>query len=446
MAWLAGVAVLYLAAEMTPALLRVPLGTDEITYIATMSVHASGVTLPPVHGQGAGLLAAPMTLITSSLLAIRIWMAVLSAAGLFAAMACWRGLRPLRIVALTGLIFGSLAIAQDSGVQIYPDWWGALALLALTGLLLHAVRGTMRSRLVLPLIAVASMVIVLMRPQNLVFLLGPAVLAVIVVPGWRQPKVLAAMAAGTALGVAEWVIGAFVWYGGLAARLHGAGQEPPKLSLYFSLTTQVKVLSGPWYCVPPQGCQGWVMPGEEVWWALFLGVAVLGLVVACRTGRTALRSSSLLAAVTAAWVFVLYVFLVPFGAPRYILPSLALMAVLAADAVTWLVTRAPWRRTGVAVACLFLVSGIVSQRLVLEHEAVAEQGERPFLSQAEKLRVQENISPPCAVSSPPVAYYLGCTDPWTGEPMSEVLGHTRPSARGWGEELLPDGSTVYVAP
>ena len=438
--WLVVVAGAFLAAELTPALLRMPLGTDEITYIARTSVHASGVMLPPVHGQGAGLLAAPVTLVTDSLLAIRIWMAMLSAVGLFLAMLCWRGLRPMWVLALAGLILASLAITQDSGVQIYPDWWGALAVLALTGLLLHAVGGTMRSRHVLPLIAVASLVIVVMRPQNLVFIMGPAILAVIVVPGWRKPRILAAMAAGTALGFLEWVIGAYIWYGGLAARLHEAGQEPPALRPYFSLGTQVKVLNGPWYCVPPKGCQGWVMPGESVWWAVFLGVSVLGLVV---TWRTAARTSAVLAAVTAVWVIALYVFLVPFGAPRYIMPSLALMSVLAADAVVWLVTKARWRRPGVAFACVFLLSGIVSQRFVVQQLAAAEQSGRPFLAKADRLR-ELGVKPPCAVGSTAVAYYLGCTAPWDGESMHEVLSDTPQGFSGWQRERLAEGSVVYA--
>ena len=438
--WLIVVAVAFLAAQLTPALLRMPLGTDEITYIARTSVHVSGVMLPPVHGQGAGLLAAPVTLFTASLLAIRIWMALLSAVGLFLALLCWRGLRPMWVLSLAGLILASLAITQDSGVQIYPDWWGALGVLALTGLVLQAVSRGMTGRLVLPLIALACLVIVVMRPQNLVFIMGPAVLAVIVVPGWRQPRILAAMAAGTLLGVLQWIVGAYVWYGGLAERLHEAGQEPPVFSLYFSLGTQVKVLSGPWYCVPPRGCQGWVMPWESVWWVAFLAVSVLGVVVCW---RTAARASAVLAAATAVWVIAFYAFLVPFGAPRYLLPSLALMSVLSADGVAWLVTEARWRRAGVAVACVFLLSGIISQRIVLQHLARAEQAGRPFLAKADRLR-DLGVHPPCVVKSTPVAYYLGCTAPWDGQSMSDVLAHTPQGLSGWQEESLTGGTVAYV--
>jgi len=440
MTWLILVVGAFLIAELTPALLRLPLGADEITYIARTSVRVSGVALPPVHGQGAGLLAAPVTLLTDSLLAIRIWMSVLSAGGLFLSLLAWRGLRQMWVIAVAGLVLASLAITQDSGVQIYPDWWGALGVLALTALFLHAVGGTMRPRVVLPLIAIASLVIVLMRPQNIVFIMGPAIIAAVAVRRWRSPRVLAAMGAGIALGLLQWVIGAYIWYGGLANRIHQAGQEPPAFRLYFSLVTQAKVLSGPWYCVPPGGCHGWVMPAESVWWIAFLGVAILGV---CVTWRTSARASAVLAAGTAIWVIALYSFLVPFGAPRYILPSLALMSILAADAIAWLVTEARWRRAGVAFAGVFLLSGLISQRMVLQHEAAAEKAERPFVSIAAEMR-SEGLRPPCALGSPSVAYYVGCTAPWTGESMRELLQNTPQGVRGWRVEELPDGSYVHV--
>ena len=438
--WLVLVVVAFLAAELTPALLRLPLGADEITYIARTSVRVSGVTLPPVHGQGAGLLAAPVTLLTDSLLAIRIWMSVLSAAGLFLAVLSWRGLRQMWVLALAALILASLAITQNSGVQVYPDWWGALGVLALTGLFLQAVNGTMRPRVVLPLIAVASLVIVLMRPQNIAFIMAPAILAAVLVPGWRQPRIWVAMAVGTAFGCLEWIIGAYLMYGGLLSRLHEARQEPPPLSLYFSLGTQARVLNGPWYCIPPGGCKGWPMPGESVWWLVFLGVSILGLWV---SWRTAAKASAVLAAATAVWVIGMFAFLVPFGAPRYLLPSFALMSVLAADAIAWLVTSARRRRAALVFACVFLLSGIVSQRFVLQQEVAQETSQRPFQGEAQQLR-KLGVRPPCVIGSPFVAYFAGCTGPWTGESMSELLGGTPQGASGWRQVTLSDGRTVYL--
>ena len=425
--WPALVALAFLGAELTPALLRMPLGADEITYIARTSVHASGVSLPPVHGQGAGLLAAPVTLFTMSLTIIRAWMSVLSAIGLFLSLMCWRRLRPMWVIALAGLILGCLAISQNSGVQIYPDWWGGLATLALTGLFLHAVNGTARGRVVLPLIAFVSMVIILMRPQNVVFLMGPVILATLLVRPWRKMSVLIAMIVGCALGALEWIIGAELWFGGLSERIHLAGQEPPSLKLWFSLGTQLKVLNGPWYCIPPKGCTAWAAPAESPWWLAFLALAILGL---CVNWLRSTKSSAVLAAATAFWIAALYVLLVPFGAPRYIIPSFALMAILSADAIAWMVTEARWRKTGIAFACLFLVSGIVSQRIVLQREAAQQTAGRQYEAVANKL-IKEGVKPPCVLVSPSAAYYVGCSAPWTGMRVPDFLARTPEGLAGW---------------
>lgn len=433
--WLVLVSAAFLAAELTPALLRMPLGADEITYIARTSVHASGVSLPPVHGQGAGLLAAPVTLFTTSLIAVRIWMSVLSAVGLFLATLCWRGLRPMWVLALAELILASLAITQNSGVQIYPDWWGALGLLALTGLFLHAVNGTMRDRVVVPLIALASLVIVLMRPQNVVFLMGPAIVACLLVRRYRKPKVLAAMAVGTALGFLQWLIGAYLWFGGLFGRINLAGQEPPSLRLYWALGTQLRSLNGPWYCIPPAGCSGWAVPYETPWWLGFLAVAILGMWVGWH--NSAIKASSVLAGATALWVFMLYAFLVPFGAPRYLLPTFALMAILAADGIVWAVTDSQWRKLAAVAAGLFLLVGMVSQRAILQRQAAYQAISRNFQAQAEQLQ-KLGVRPPCVLGNTSLAYYAGCSAPWTGMQAPQFLAtRTAQGLTYWQPLLLP---------
>lgn len=442
--WLALVSILFLAAELTPALLRIPLGTDEITYIARTSIRVNSVSLPPVHGQGVELLAAPVTLLTQSLTAIRIWMAILSAAGLLLATLCWRRLRPDWVLALAALIFGGLAISQESGIQVYPDWWGALGVLALTGLILQVVNGTMRDRVALPSIAFASLLIVLMRPQNIIFLMGPALLALAFVRSWLKPKVLVAIGVGIVLGCLQWIIAANVLYGSLATRIHFAGREPPSFGLYFSLFTQAKVLSGPWYCKPPGGCQGVPMPGELLWWLAFLALAGLGLGV---TWRTSAKASSVFAIATAVWVVAFYSFLVPFGAPRYITPSLALVSILVADAVAWLVTKASWRRTGIVLACAFILSEVVSQRLVLQRAAQQQTHSRGFQHVAAQLKAA-GVRPPCVLTSTPEAYYVGCMAPWDGESLPELLARTPQGLKGWRPVFLPKvgvvGTIVYM--
>ncbi len=265
--WLILVSTLFTLAELTPALLRLPLGADEISYIAQTSAHASQVMLPPVHGRAVGLLAAPVTLLTTSLVVLRVWMALLSGIGLFLAMLAWRGLRPAWVLAVAGFILGSLSVTQLSGVQVYPDWWSALAALAVTGLFLQAVTGRMSDRVALPLLAAVAFFIVLLRLQNIVFVLPPVIGAVHVVPAWRKPRVLAAIGAGIAAGIAEAIGEAYAWYGGPAARVHLAAQEPPKFGLHFSLPYQLRILNGPWYC-EPRSCQpygGWRCSRSSSW-------------------------------------------------------------------------------------------------------------------------------------------------------------------------------------
>jgi hypothetical protein len=439
------VTIAFVLAELTPALLRMPLGADEITYIARTSTRVSGVDLPPVHGHGAGLLAAPVTLLTSSLIALRIWMALLSGAALYLALLCWRGLRAAWVLALAGLILGSLAITQLSGVQVYPDWWAAIAILALTGLFLQLVNGRWRPVPLLLGIGFCAFLIVLMRPQNVVFVLAPVVAAAVFVPAWRKLSALLAIAAGSALGIADWVGEAFLWYGGLSSRIHLANGEPPKLSLYFSFPYQVKVLSGPWYCLAPGqrgACTSWNMPGLTVWWAALAILGIVGLIVAW---RRPIWSSSLLAAVSGLWVVLLYSFLVPFGAPRYFLPAYVFLAILAADAIAWLVTEARWRNLGIAASVLFLLTGIVTQRVVLDRQVSSQDYNRNFVAQASHLE-QLGVHPPCVIYSPSAAYFAGCSAPWTGETLGDFLRRTPQGTDGWRRLYLPGlGQTkVYV--
>src|ERR1700753_1380237 len=116
-AWLILVAAAFLATELAPSLLHMGLGADEITYIAQTSKHVSQVGLPPVHSRGPGILALPVTALTTSLLALRVYLSILSAIALFLALLCWRGLRPAWVLAIAGVIQGSLGIAQMTGVQ-----------------------------------------------------------------------------------------------------------------------------------------------------------------------------------------------------------------------------------------------------------------------------------------------------------------------------------------
>lgn len=436
--WLILVAAAFVITELSPGLLRLGLGTDEITYIAQTSVHASGVMLPPVHGRGPALLAAPVTMLTTSILALRLWMALLSGIGLLLVLLAWRGLRPAWVIAVAGGILGSLGIAQMMGVQVMPDWWEALFGLAATGLFLQAVTGRMRQKVVLPLLAGAVFGLILLRPEDAAFLMLPLVVAIFVHKPWRRRPIVLAIGAGIAAGLIEWTIEAFIFFGGPLSRLHMMHQEPPRFGFYFTLPYQLQVLNGPWYCKPGQ-CHSWQFPWLTVWWAAFAALVVVGLIWARRKG---LLGTSLMAVLPGLSVLAGYTLFVPYAAPRYLLPVVALLAIPAADGIAQLAAVRRWRPAGVSAVCAFLLFGAISEHFVGASMISSEDSGRPYaIVQANVLR-DLGVHQQCGLVSTSVAYFIGCAAPWEGEPLPEFLRLQPGGHAGWYRVYLPNNPEV----
>jgi hypothetical protein len=436
--WLVLVAGLFMIAELIPAQLPMGLGVDEITYIAQTSVHASQVILPPVHGRGPALLAAPITLLTTSIPLLRVWMAALSALGLFLALLAWRGLRPVWVLAVAGVVIGSFAIAELGGVQVLPDWWVALGGLAVIGLFMQAVTGRIRRRVVLPLLAASTFFLILLRPQDAAVLMAPVIAAALMVPAWRHRGVLAASGAGIAAGAVEWLGESYAWYGGPASRLHMMSQEPPKFALHFTLPAQLRVLNGPWYCEPGT-CHGWRYPWLTIWWLALLALIILGVFA---TRRTALASSAV-AVAAALSVLAGYTLFVPYYAPRYLIPVLALLAIPAADGIAWLVAVPRWRAAAVFLVVAFLLTGVVTQQFVRGREVATLDAAWSSSSHMAGFLSRHGARPPCIIPSTSLAYYLGCSAPWTGQQIQALLALSPGGATAW-RELQGVGLPVYV--
>jgi hypothetical protein len=69
---------------------------------------------------------------------------------------------------------------------------------------------------------------------------------------------------------------------------------------------------------------------------------------------------------------------------------------------------------------------------VLTSETANEASERPFIGRADVLK-KDGIKPPCVIFSPSIAYYVGCTAPWSGGTISEILARTPGGAKAWRE-------------
>jgi len=286
--WLALVAAAFTASQLAFVSQRLGLSWDETVYVSQVSVHAPAAYFDPARARGIPLLAAPVTLLTSSVLALRVYLSVASGAGLFLALLAWRRLRPVRVLALAGLIFGGLWTAEYYGPQAMPDLWVALSGLAAVGLFLQAsarlgAGGTSYTSGALAGLAACVAFAALVRPGDAVFLAAPLTAAPLAGRSWRRWQLPAATLAGLAAGGAEWVIEAYLRFGGPLARLHDASGEQGGFGLHLAVWDELRAVNGPTLCRP---CTvGWRQPELGLWWLALPVLVTLGIFAARRAGR-----------------------------------------------------------------------------------------------------------------------------------------------------------------
>jgi hypothetical protein len=456
--WLALVAAAFTLAQLAFVVPHLGLSWDEVVYVSQVSVHAPAAYFDPARARGIPLLVAPAALLTSSVLALRFYLSVASGLGLFLALLVWHRLRPAWILALAGVFFGGLWVAQYYGPQAMPDEWVAFSALAAVGFFLRAVPSTtgepeagepeirVRWRELAGLagcIAIAALV----RPGDALYLCAALGLAVLAVRKWRDWRPLVAIAAGFVAGAADWVVEAYVRFGGPLARLRAAGAEQGGFGLHFALWDEFKAVNGPTLCRP---CTVAVRyPGVSAWWLALPVLAVLGVLAARRYGRF---DSSLLAAVCGLAIGLQYLFLINYAAPRFLLPAYALAAIPVGDALAGFITgiRSDARPAAITLVGVVLFAQLVIQNTVLSHQV----GEKiTFFGDYSRIAADLHrlgVKPPCLVKGDqyiPIAFYAGCASapPVTaahpaGERIAVLVaaGASPPGyARGWTRHYLP---------
>jgi hypothetical protein len=459
---------MFTGAQLVFVVARLGLSWDEVVYVSQVSLHAPAAYFDPARARGVPVLVAPVTLLTASVLALRIYLAVASGAGLFLALLTWRGLRPAWVLALAGGLFGSLWVAQYYGPQAMPDLWVALAALATVGFFLRAAgavpgdTGRPR-RWQLAGLAGCLGIAALVRPGDAVFLAPGLLAAVLAVRAWRRWDLIVALAAGLAAGSTQWIIEAYVRFGGPLERLHAAGAEQGRFGLHLAIWDELRAVNGPTLCRP---CTvGLRYPVLSLWWVALPFLAFFGVLAARKSGQ--LRSS-LLAAACGFCIAVQYLFLIDYAAPRFLLPAYALAIIPVADALARLVTqmRLDYRPlTRFVVGCL-LVALVLVQHVVLDHQ-VAEKV--AFFGDYSRIATQLHrlgVRPPCLVKGEqdiPIAFYTGCGSAASAhavvdsraEPVAVLeYAHVRPPgyARHWQRHQLRGIRTsllklvVYLAP
>lgn len=476
--WLALVAAAFTCAELIFVAPRLGLSWDEVVYVSQASGHAPAAYFDPARARGIPLLVAPVAMLTSSVLALRIYLSVASGLGLFLALLAWRRLRPAWILALAGIVFGGLWVAQYYGPQAMPDEWVAFSALAAVGLFLQAAGAGQGSQATghgeasqarpgwraLAGLALSVAVASLVRPGDALYLAAVLIVATVAVRKWRKWSLLVAVAAGFVAGAVQWVVEAYVRFGGPLARLHAAGAEQGGFGLHFAVWDELKALNGPTLCRP---CTvGLRSPEISLWWLALPVLVTLGILAARRVGR---YDSSLLAAVCGVGLAFQYLFLINYAAPRFLLPAYALLAIPVADALGWLVTGVSRDARPAAITllgvCLFAQLAI--QNAVLDHQV----GEKiTFFGDYQRIATDLHklgIRQPCLIKGEqdiPVAFYTGCASAPSisatrARNASEAVvvlvrpGDSPPSyARGWSRHYLPGIRTglqkvvAYVPP
>ncbi|WP_435172584.1 hypothetical protein [Actinacidiphila sp. bgisy145] len=412
--WIAAVCAVYVAAQLLLVLPGSGLGWDETVYTSQVSGRIPAATFSAPRARGISFLAAPVAHFTDSPLALRLWMAALSGIGLYVALHLWRRVLPERVLALAGALFAGLWITLFYGPQVMPNLWSAFGALAAVGCFVRAVRDP-RDRAALVGLAAGVTVVGLMRPPDAGWLALPLAAVALAVPRWRRPAVLAVLVAGVVLGCAEWVVEAYVRYGGLSERLHSSSAVEGGMGLHFAVDDQVRSLSGRALCRP---CTvRWRHKDTSLWWFALPFLAVGGAAVVPRLRRSAVW----LAGLTAVSMALPYLFTISYAAPRFLLPTYALLALPVAEFLWWAATRAELAAEGsrlrlrpvaVAVVAVGLCGHLAIQGGVL-HTATRNNHRttQEYRAVADGLHAH-GVTAPCTlsgVSAVPISFYTGCT-------------------------------------
>ncbi|GAX48580.1 hypothetical protein [Streptomyces olivochromogenes] len=406
--WLALVAGAFTLAQLILVRPGMGLGWDETVYVSQVGSHSPAAFFSAPRARGVSLLVAPIASWSSSTALLRVYLAVLSGLGLFVALRAWRGLFPTRVLAAAGALFATLWVTLFYGPQAMPNYWVAIGALACVGCFQRA-QADRLDRAALWGVGLSAALMAWMRPTDAVYVTLPLFFLVVCVRRWRRPRLLVVLVAGLVAGAGEWVVEAYVSYGGLAQRLSDGSKIQGGLGWNIAFGDQMRSLGGRVLCRP---CTG-AMPAPPVmlWWFALPVVAVLGAVIAVKARRGV---NSLLPLACAALVGFPYLFMIGYAAPRFLLPVYILLAIPAADALIHLVTAPGGGRRPVAatLVALGLAGHLAVQFAVLQHTVhgttVSHEDWADTATQLHRL----GVKPPCMLTGyedVPIAFYTGCS-------------------------------------
>lgn len=401
-------------------LLRTPqsmtLTFDEVVYASQLSAEAHAVGWSPHRARGLPLLLGPVVMVTHSVVALRVYVTVVSAVLMYLAFRPWlaviapSGGRLRYAPAVAAACFATLWVVVLFGTMAYPNLWLAFLLVAGVGYFCRTVLGPPPAWLpalgVLAAFALASLI----RPTDASFAAVPLLLAPVVARRWRRPEPVLAVIGGLLVGWASWAGEAINRFGGPVERLRTM-RESTGTGLTNALPANLDAVDGPrLLCQPASDCAG-VNPAAAIWWVLLPVLVAAGLAVAARTGWFGAGALASASAVTFALPYLL---LLDYTAPRFLLPAYGLLAVPAAGLLVWLTGLGgrPVRALATAaVVGVLLLHAIVQQDVLETVRGRMETTYGRYAAMAEFLREEQGVRPPCLMwgeGALPLSYPLRC--------------------------------------
>jgi hypothetical protein len=416
--WLGLVALAFAVVQLVLAVPHLGLAWDETVYVSQLDPRHPAEFFSAPRSRGISLLVAPVVALSGSTTVLRVALALMSSAALYGAFRVWRPLLGAGRVALAALLFGGLWVTVLYGPQAMPNLWVALAGVAAVGFFLRA-GGPGASRWTLVGLGGAVAAATFFRAPDGGWLALPMLAVCAVARRRRRPWVAVALVAGLAAGAAQWVVEAYLRWGGVGPRLRVSSATEGSMGAHWAGGDAWRSLNGPLLCRP---CQvPLTHPALTLWWLALPVLAVAACAVAVRTRRVAV---TVVPVVCAASLSVPYLLLIDYSAPRFLLPVYALLALpiaaLLLDAVA-AVRPVPARAAAGTVLAVLVGLHLYGQYTV---ERAAGRDARVVVDRyrtaADELRLL-GIRPPCLLSGPhalPVGYYTGCAS-------AEVSGNNR---------------------
>ncbi|GAA4627373.1 hypothetical protein GCM10023196_039290 [Actinoallomurus vinaceus] len=412
------VAVAYGAAQLVGAAAHMRLGWDETVYVSQVSPHVPAAYFSAPRARGITLLAAPVVAVTSSLTALRWYMAVLSSVGLVVAYWPWtRLLRPVT-VGIAALLLTSLWVVRFYGNEVMPNLYVAYGAVAAAGWFTHVagavpdpgdVAPRVSPRRACAWLAVAVGCTALLRPGDAVWLVLPLAAGAVVM-GRHRIGLLIGIALGMAGGLLPWAVEAYVRFGDPLRRLHDSSRVEGGLGWHpEGVAMNLRALDKYVLC-RPCGTTISHVPTVALWWPAIPPLVVAGLVLAARQGRLRLLAP---AAACGAVLAAAYLLFVGYAAPRFLIPAYALLALPVAELAVGLVvlTRGRWRGVTAGAVATGLVLLAAGQQSVLRYMSGEEVRSRQDYSWLASGLRDLGLHPPCTLSgdtAQPLAFYVGC--------------------------------------